>query len=272
MSIDSIYSFAQSILLQLAEIFGGFFVLGVILSELQKFTQLNYLKVLGWKGILWTAWIGTPVHEFGHIFFAKVFRHKIEKVSLFRPDKETGLLGEVKDSYSGLSFYQRVGNFFIGVGPIIFGSIVLAALLWIILPGGSALLKSLVAIRQISTAAIIDVIYSILGQIFSFQNMSHISFWLFFYLSFSIASHMAPSRVDLKRALSGLLPIVAGLVLFNLALLLFGADPMQYTRQISSYSNGLLALLVYAIVISAMHLIFSLLLLLVNRLWKMATV
>ena len=62
---------------QLIGVFGIFFVFGFVLSRLQRWTSSNYYRSVGWKGILWTAWLGTPIHELSHVFFAWLFRHRI---------------------------------------------------------------------------------------------------------------------------------------------------------------------------------------------------
>src|SRR3989338_501064 len=107
--------------IQIVGLLGTFFFIGFLLSKIQERTQQAYRAVVGWKGILWTAWFGTPLHEFGHIIFAKIFRHRVEEISLFRPNKTTGTLGHVSHSYNPKSLYQQIGNFFIGGAPMIFG-------------------------------------------------------------------------------------------------------------------------------------------------------
>ncbi len=47
--------------IQLLGVLGIFFAFGFVLSKIQHLTQRIYLRSTGWKGILWTAWIGTPV-------------------------------------------------------------------------------------------------------------------------------------------------------------------------------------------------------------------
>ena len=116
------FSVGQAALTQLIGVLGIFFLFGWLLSIIQTWTQQKYHESVGWKGILWTAWLGTPIHEVGHMVFAKLFRHRIERVALFQPNEETGDLGSVGHSFAKYSLYQRIGNFFIGAAPLIFGS------------------------------------------------------------------------------------------------------------------------------------------------------
>ena len=106
--LDILYSFLRTLALEIVGLFGIFFALGFVLSKLQTAVQTNYHRTIGWKGILLTAWIGTPIHEISHIFFAKIFRHRITHVSLFKPNKVTGNLGHVEHSYNSLSLYQPI--------------------------------------------------------------------------------------------------------------------------------------------------------------------
>src|SRR6185437_12024785 len=65
---------------------------------------------------------GVAIHELGHAFFCLIFRHKIVKMKLFSPQSD-GTLGYVQHSYNPASTYQKFGNFFIGTGPIWFGTL-----------------------------------------------------------------------------------------------------------------------------------------------------
>src|SRR3989339_2044244 len=133
---EFLLTLTQAVAIQIAGIFGIFFAFGFVLATLQEWTQKKYHQSIGWKGILWTAWMGTPIHELGHVFFAKIFRHTINEVYLFRPNPATGNLGHVDHSYRTHSWYQRIGNFFIGAAPLIWGSAVLVAMLYFLLPNG----------------------------------------------------------------------------------------------------------------------------------------
>ena len=97
--------------LQSIGIFGIFFVLGFVLSKLTGWTQKNYYQTVGWKGILWTAWLGTPIHELSHLIFALIFLHRIDSVSIFKPNRETNQLGQVSHSYRIDSLYQKLPIF-----------------------------------------------------------------------------------------------------------------------------------------------------------------
>lgn len=242
--------------IQLIGIFGVFFVLGYFLSTLQKLSNENYRKAFGWKGILWTAWIGTPFHEFGHYLFAKLFHHRIDDIALFRPNKETGGLGHVEHSYKRSSIYQTLGNFFIGAAPMIFGSLLLFFLMYTLLPNGEDILLILIEARS-SIALLLAAIPTVFGVIFSKAHIVTWEFWLFLYLSFAISSHIAPSKHDRKGMWSGFFWIALLVFLINFATLLLRLDLTSYVLHTATSLNVLTVITLYALLISIVHYLFT---------------
>ena len=245
-------------------ILGIFFLLGFVLAKIQKETNKHYTQTIGWRGIYITAWIGTPVHEFGHIFFAKIFRHKIDAVSLFNPNPETGGLGYVNHSHNKHSFYQNLGNFFIGAAPMVFGAITLVAFLFLLVPNAQEVLAPL----QGSDTRIVTLLSSILlaiAKLFSFQNLGSGTFWLFLYVSFCISSHMAPSKQDRKNMWRGAVWFLGLLVIVNSILLLVQIDPTQNINAILKSLSIVLTVFLYALIISIAHYFASFLLIIVPK-------
>ena len=241
---------------QISGLLGIFFILGYLLSKTQEWTQKKYARAVGWRGLLWTAWLGTPFHEFSHYFFAKFFRHKINRFRLFAPNEATGELGQVDHSFNRFSLYQRVGNFFIGASPMIFGATILFLLAYLILPNGQEIF-SILGKTHWSFADLADATKNTLTVLFVFENISRWDFWLFMYLSFCIASHLAPSRADRRGMWSGLLYIVLTLLVVNLAALLFKIDATLYIMKIKGYIGIFTGIFLYALMISIIHFILA---------------
>jgi len=255
----------KSVIIQIVGVLGIFFVLGFVHAQIQFWTHKNYNRTLGWKGILWTAWIGTPVHELGHIFFAKLFRHKIHKISIFQPDEASGNLGHVEHSYNPHSLYQKIGNFFIGSAPMIFGSIILMIFLYLFVANGKEVFLPLTEQSHSITSFIASIAES-LKNLFSTQNMSSWNFWLFLYMSFCIASHMAPSKADRNGMWKGFFWMLILLVLINAIVIWLGGDITSYVLSITQYLGIFIALFLYAILLSILHLMLSLVLVIIF--WK----
>lgn len=249
--------------IQLIGVLGIFFALGFMHSLIQSRIQQNYNRSLGWKGILWTAWIGTPIHELGHALLAKLFGHKINRIAIFEPNEQTGNLGHVDHSYNTKNIYQKIGNFFIGGSPMIFGSIFLVTLLYFLVPNGKAIFISLKDLDSIP--GILRSLKLFLTQLFSRENISAWNFWVFLYVSFAIASHMAPSKADRSGMWNGLVWLAFVLFLINAIAIGFGTDITQYVLSITGFISIFVAIFLYAILLSILHLLFSYLLLIFKR-------
>jgi hypothetical protein len=251
----------QTVMIEIIAILGIFFFIGFILSKLQQATHNNYRKTIGWKGILLTAWIGTPIHELGHIFFAKIFRHKIEQVNFFKPNKHTGELGHVDHSYNKRSIYQQIGNFFIGAAPMIFGSIVLIALFYFLVPNAKEILLPLTQANTPLSIESFVAVKNIVLFLFSRAHLDSPAFWIFLYISFCISAHIAPSKQDRTGMWKGFFWMILVLIICNSIPLVLGVDVLKYVSKIYASTTAVAALFLYTLIISLIHFAASWLLL-----------
>ncbi len=113
---------------------GVLILCGLVVTVLQRLFVFFIGRSLGYRAILATAIIGTPIHEVGHAMMCYLFAHHVDEVVLYRPDPSTGQLGYVKHTYSPRNLYQQLGNFFIGLGPIFSGCTVITAVLFLCFP------------------------------------------------------------------------------------------------------------------------------------------
>ena len=252
---------SQIITLTLTQFFGVvgvFFLFGFLLYRLQQFTHTLYRQVLGWKGILLTAWIGTPFHELSHAALAVLFGFKIEKVSLFHPDEQTGQLGHVDYNYNRHNPLHHIGQFFVGAAPMIVGPIILALLATIFLPSGQHLLDSLsTGSDSLSFTGTPLAIFSVFRRLWNLVNFYDWKFWIFLYTSFCVVTHLAPSPEDQKRMWHGCIALFILLFLINCILHLVGLKLSQLIISVGHTLSGLVALFLYAVAISLIHLFFA---------------
>lgn len=240
---------------QLAAVLGFFMVVGFGLSVIQRFIQRQYYQSIGWLGILWTAWIGTPIHELSHWLVAKIFRHHIEYVSLFKPNFASGKLGEVVHSYNPRNLYHQIGNFFIGAAPLVGGVLVLSLLFRWLLPNGQELIKNIETLQVTNPTKTIPLIIQLTKDLFSPINLHSWQFWLFVYLSFAVSSHLAPSSADQKTMWKGFVWLTLVLLIVN-AILLWFEKPLPFTITHASLPFLVWAFW-YATVVSLVHAIIS---------------
>ena len=173
-----------------------------------------------------TGLIGTPIHELGHALFCLLFGHKIVEMRLFQPNSEDGVLGYVNHSYNPRNVYHQIGNFFIGVGPIVFGSGALIALMALLIPDTLTVVSSSVFVEGGSLESVMDAFGSLFTGIFSSENFSTWQFWVFLVLACLITLHMTLSPADIKGSIVGVVYIVVLLLLANVALYYLSYESM----------------------------------------------
>jgi hypothetical protein len=192
---------------------GGIFILfAVILYWLEKRTFDLLSQVFGYKAVIYsTGWIGTSAHELGHALMCLVFGHRITKLSLFRPDFDSGVMGSVNHSYNAKNLYQLVGNFFIGVAPLITGSALLVGAVLLLFPDYRNVLAANIEIQPENGYEVADFLDNLwspvaetFGVVFDPGNFTTWEFWVFLCVAISISSHLAPSAKDMEGAWIGL--------------------------------------------------------------------
>ena len=134
--MESLGNYLLSALILSLEILLVLGLLASIFSFLGKKNTTYIYRCFGMNGLVFTGLIGTVVHEFSHMLFCLIFRHQIVEFSLFRPYKSRydGVMGYVNHRCDRSSPYQMVGNFFIGIAPIIVGTGCMILLMRILLP------------------------------------------------------------------------------------------------------------------------------------------
>lgn len=257
---DVLWGGLMQTLYQVLYIAGPFFLVGLLLHKLEASSQGRLASRFGWKSVLWTGWLGTPIHELSHAVLCLAFRHRIQRVAFFEPDAASGRLGYVSHSFDSKSVYQVVGNFFIGVAPFVGGALALFGLLWLFEPAAAR--EALNADGIAGTAASGNLVeaavqiarhaWDVLARVLSLDRLATLPFWAFLYLVLCIGSHLAPSPADYKGAWSGGLLLLGLLLLFNVLHLAVGGRPGMVTGVIAATLAPVLGLLVLAAVLSAL--------------------
>lgn len=235
---------------------GSLILIGLILGIIEKRANFYLQRVFGRNGIMVTAWIGAPIHELGHLLMCYIFRHKVIEFKLFDFRVRDGILGYVKHRWNTKNLYQNIGNFFIGMGPILSGTTALILGIYLLLPDSFATFTDYLNFEPSQPEPYLLVKMALLAtelfmNIFLVENITSPKFWIYFFLAFAISSHIALSRDDLKETGKGLVTIFTFVLLINIAAFLINAD-------FSGVFASILALNIYFLAFSMISIIFSL--------------
>lgn len=190
-----------------------FILYGYLYNFIEKKTSKYVFSTFGYSGILFTGIIGTTVHELGHLIMCLIFNHRITDFQLFnfKGYKNNEVLGYVSHKYNNKSLYQKSGNFFIGIGPMIFSTLFIIFSFKLLLPDIFSQLnigEYLINFNYSNTSEILYIIVNILERffslIFNINNLKNIKFYIFIYIMFSISNHISLSKKDLENSISGI--------------------------------------------------------------------
>jgi hypothetical protein len=255
---------------QLLVLLGPCILLCIGMSILAKWVRLLACHYLGLNAYLVLfGWLGTSIHELGHVVFLLLFRHRIVELKLFAPDPKSGTLGYVRSRYDPRNLYQRIGIFFVGIGPILFGSFVIYLLYWWLVASQQNinLAVNVSGIGLNSTLSLfgeqlIQIIKTILSSLLRFENLLDWRFYLFVYVAFAVGSSISLSSSDIDGAITGFVTFSIALFVFNLLTIWIGDFASSYFLSISQFFGFFYALVICLIL---MNLAVGLALSLLNR-------
>ncbi|MFZ5515299.1 MAG: hypothetical protein ACOY90_01590 [Candidatus Zhuqueibacterota bacterium] len=243
------------------------FILNLLAKEQNR--RLYYIG--GWKALLATAWIGTPIHELSHYLAAVVASHKVVEIQLFKPDKHTGSMGYVTHSFQSDNFYQAViGNTFIAIAPFFGGAGVIYLISTLVFPDFSLFTRDVPQIYYLTLDNALQwKSYLMFGQsaYYFFDHLFDTMFapamlgdwklYVFLFLMLGIANHLSPSGSDFKYFWTPLLIFVFTIFLLNLIIYPLVREPEAIITTASRYVFVFLPILYLSIFISALGLLVT---------------
>jgi len=244
---------------QLFILLGPILVLAFIINFIARKNESLSYKVLGQKIYLYVfGWLGTSIHELGHAIFAIIFAHKVSDIKLFTPASGKSL-GQVKHSYTKGNPYQTIGNFFIGIGPILLGTLLLWLVTWLLfklnifqiagkyhVAFNFDIFKSFDSLKT-ATISIGEGVWECFNHILTGPNTNWWKLLLFFYLFYSIGSSISLSFSDIKGAFRGFLYFAILLFLFNIATIWKGDFILSFFSKTNNYFSGFYFLIILSI-------------------------
>ena len=245
-------SFAATFL-PLGTALGTILMSAVVLHMVERLTTDAMQAGFGRSSVfLFTAWLGTPIHELSHAALCPVFGHQIVELKLFKLSTEDGTLGYVKHGYSQGNLWAELGNFFIGIAPLLGGSLVLWGAMVGLVPEAQVQLGGGLTGAWHSVLA--------LGNSGAGWRLG-----LFAYIVLCVGGHMAPSGVDLRGAVKGAVLAVAIVALVFGVAAATGHGP-QMANAASAGLQPLAAILLLAVALNlAMHVAVIALAMLIQR-------
>jgi hypothetical protein len=258
----------KAALTQLLLLLGPLLLLAIIMNLVAKGNENLSYRVFGTGGFLYVfGWLGTAVHEIGHAAFALLFGHKINEMVLFSPNSHVGSLGHVSHSYNPNSVYQSIGNFFIGIGPILFGSLLLYLITYLLF-GYSFKNRTEINITSKSILSSVSFINTLTGIWDGIRNyFSYVftgpktSWWkilVLTYFLYAIGSSITLSPSDIAGAIKGLGYFAGILFLFNLVTLWMGSFAKILFLKTSLYFSGFYFLIILSIFVNILFIIILL--------------
>lgn len=188
-----------------------------------------------------SGFVGTPVHELSHALMCLIFGHRITDMKVYSLKKRSKTLGYVEHSYNKRNLYHLIGNFFIGIAPIVVGGLAVTLFVRILTPWMynsmmSEFSKVVAADGAQVPVQIVKGVGAIFLSFFKLSNFSSWRWWLCIILAFAIAIHMEISNSDIKGGLKGLGVIAAILAVVDL--LLAFLFPTALTAVTSAFVNA----------------------------------
>lgn len=218
-------------------------ILGTVTVIISRSNKTMVVELDGYRAQIIFGWLGVIIHELSHLLLALLFGHHIGKVSLVRfPDPhnpQDNSLGYVSHSWNEHNFYQRAGNLFIGIAPVIGCSISMA-----------------VATRYLAIP-----VYNFWQSLAGFDSpVSGSSSWWQLLLWLVIVSNISIggfdlSRADLQNSRHGLL-MGAIFLLLLAAILTVTGDSSQLADQLQALLLPIYACLGLAIVVNVLLWLF----------------
>ena len=185
----------------------------IILFFLSDFLMKKTARcTMGWSMYLFYAFVfvGTVIHEASHTIAVVLCRGKLNEVKLFKPDRQSGILGYV--SYNA----NHVASVFIGFAPLVGNTLALMFFARYFV-GVGAFDVDFNSLSN-SGSVVSDISHIFTNGIFMLAGLDYTKTgtWLFLYLALSTGMGVAPSSQDLKNTLPGIaiLGVFWGLVMY----------------------------------------------------------
>ena len=207
---------------------GMFIIFGIIMGIINRKNLSIGYRSLGKvfeKIYDFSCIIGTPIHEAGHYLMCKLFFIKVDDVKLYIPKKKRigNRLGYVT-MRPRRTILNIIGTFFVGIGPLILGSVVILLFSRLLLPEFFSEISKNVTIT------------GLIKDFFSTENLLNYKFWILIIISMLIGFHMDLSKSDISNAKIGFISIIILNLFVSFIILKFNIDISVVYNYIVTYN------------------------------------
>jgi hypothetical protein len=228
-------------------VFGVTFITTLLLG----FSTRIFLKSIAFNPCIYvpTGFIGIVIHELSHLILALFFRHDIESVSLFNLNRDD-LSGFVVSSYNRQSFYQKLGLYFVGVGPTILGFWIIYLILKYIHPNETAQLIQYSSLN-VGSSDILEALSNNFTIMMSIDYQINIMNLIAYMMILSIALYASLSLKDIIAAIKGIPYVLMMLVGFSFVYHIVFKGPQDLIDQLvitTSYMQISIVLMLFVII------------------------
>lgn len=205
-------------------------LLGTCLSLTGRQAKQRVVNLWGPRSQALIGGIGVVIHELSHLIIAVIFGHHINHVTLLhipnpRDPSDTGL-GVVNHAWNNHNWYQRMGNFFVGIAPL-FGC---TLALWIVT-------------NWLCPFILVDLTLPAWGS-------APISWWrllLWLFLTFNISvGGFDLSGADFQNSLMGVGTLIVVILLVTLALTM-AMDPQVFHMKLMAIMKTIYLIMAFAL-------------------------
>ncbi len=255
------------VLIQVSTVFISALTLFTLVNFTSKAVENKTISILGKRTYIFIfGWLGTASHELGHLIFCLLFRHKVKEVKLFSLNSKNEQMGFVTHSFDKNSLFQRTGNLFIGIGPILLGSTIIIILSHFLVNIPFSFFEECIdkfnrcITSSFSSQSVEDMKNVIINSCKLIKHTTPL--WklsLFIYLSLCIGSSMNLSRSDLKGIFPGIIFLLTTFTIICFCINYFYKGYELYSAPPYGWFSAFIAVLIFTTLINIMtHLFVSL--------------
>lgn len=242
----------------LANTVGIFLIFGLLFKLLSSEIQKLEINLFGFFSYI-IIYPFVIIHELAHLIMAIIFTNRITEVKLlnFSNDSTLGYVSfaKVNSNFKIRNIYQNIGDFYVGLAPIIIGS---GLFLFISKFINNDLFKSIIKLSEKN-----ETIFDLLVSFRNLNNLKYIlnfDLILFILIIFSISSLFLLSKSDWEGCLQGIPYLVITMFIINVFFNSFTWF-VNFSKWLYFIQNTLFLIMLYIVFYS---LLFYLLLKLIN--------